>query len=143
MDLINYNKLEVHLGALRANIKTALKLLGKNNFFYPFVKVQRLRLGPCKIASILEEEGLHEIGVLTVQEAQALSSSNIKILIFGPAENTEAFLKHPHWIPVISSFDDLKTFSQTMAKHLKVRPVHIKFDVGFLAWALRKKTLIK
>ncbi len=125
-----YNKLEVNLDALRANVKTALKIIGKNNFFYPFVKSNAYGLGIHKVTQVLMEEGLYEVGLLTTQEAQTLDSKKIKTLIFGPIDKTEEFLKNPNWIPVISSFDDLNNFSQTILKHQASHLIHIKFDVG-------------
>ena len=127
---MKYNKLEVNLGALKANVKTALKIIGKNNFFYPFVKSNAYGLGAQKITQALMEEGLCEVGVLTAQEAQMLNSKKIKILIFGPMEDAEEFLQCPHWIPVLSSFEDLKNFSQIILKHQAHHCIHIKFDVG-------------
>ena len=127
---MKYNKLEVNLSALRANVKTALKIIGKNNFFYPFVKSNAYGLGIKKVTQILIEEGLHGIGLLTTQEAQSLPSNIKTILIFSPIEKAEEFLENPHWIPVISSFDDLNIFSQTILKHGSTHCIHIKFDVG-------------
>ena len=127
---MKYNKLEVNLNALRANVKTALKIVGKNNFFYPFVKSNAYGLGAHEVTRILIEEGLHEVGLLTPAEAQFLNSKKIQILIFGPIETAEEFLTNPHWIPVISSFDDLNIFSQTIMKNHSSHNIHIKFDVG-------------
>jgi len=136
---MTYNKLEVNLSALRANIKTALKIIGKNNFFYPFVKSDAYGLGVHEITRILIEEGLHDIGLLTTQEAQSINSKKIQILIFGPMEKSEEFLKNPHWIPVISSFDDLNIFSQTMMKNHSSHKIHIKFDIGMSRLGFEEK----
>lgn len=138
---MSYNKLEVNLGALRANIKTALKIIGKNNFFYPFVKSNAYGLGSKEIVKVLVEEGLYEVGLLTTQEAQKLSSKKLKFLIFGPIEKSEEFLKNPNWIPVISSFEDLDTFSQTMLKNQSAHSIHIKFDVGMSRLGFEQKDI--
>lgn len=136
---MKYNKLEVNLSALRANIKAALKIIGKNNFFYPFVKSNAYGLGVHEITHILIKEGLHEIGLLTTQEAQSINLKKIQILIFGPMEKAEEFLKNPHWIPVISSFDDLNIFSQTMIKNHSSHNIHIKFDIGMSRLGFEEK----
>lgn len=127
---MKYNKLEVDLKALRANIKTALKIIGKNNFFYPFVKSNAYGVGIHEVTRILIEEGLHEVGLLTSEEARSLNLKKVQILIFGPIERAEEFLNNPYWIPVISSFNDLNIFSQTMMKNQNSHNIHIKFDVG-------------
>ena len=134
-------RLEIHLGALRANIRTALKIIGKNNFFYPFVKSEAYGLGLLEVTRILQEEGCCGIGLLNTQEAQKISSNKIKILIFGPIENAKEFVQNPHWIPVLSSFEDLNHFSQTMEKKHKPRLVHIKFDVGLSRLGFEEKNL--
>ncbi|MDE0151650.1 MAG: alanine racemase [Bdellovibrionales bacterium] len=127
---MKYNKLEVNLKALRTNIKTALKIIGKNNFFYPFVKSNAYGVGIHEVTRILTEEGLHEVGLLTSEEARSLNSKKVQILIFGPIEKSEEFLSNPHWTPIISSFDDLNIFSQTIMNNKSSHNIHIKFDVG-------------
>ncbi len=125
---MKYNKLEVHLGSFKTNVKTALKIIEKDNL-HPFVKSDAYGLGVQQITQALMEEGLFTAGVLNTQEAQKISSK-MKILIFGPLENAEEFLSRPRWTPVLSSFDDLKTFSQAVLKHQNPRCIHIKLDLG-------------
>ena len=124
------NQIIVSLEALRKNIRIIQDLIDPNNFFYPFIKSNAYGLGVNPVLSILHAEGFSEFGILNVQEAQAISNSDVKLLLFGPMDDVSSIVQNSNWIPVIHSWEDLKLFSQVVLKNKKKHHIHIKINIG-------------
>ncbi len=127
---MSISELVVSLEALRKNIRTVKNLLDTNNFFYPFIKSDAYGLGVNHILPIFLQEGFSEFGVLNIKEAQNISHSEVRLLLFGAMNDVNSIVQNSNWIPVIHSWEDLKLFSQSVLKNKTQHHIHIKINVG-------------
>lgn len=124
--------LEIDLKALKNNVKLFKSILKPNTFFCPMVKDQAYGHGAIPVTQALLEEGVKQVGVISIEEACELRdaiSQSFGILVFGPVlnkKNQDLALKKNITL-VVNNWVDLEYLSQSQKK-IKI---HIKFDTGF------------
>ncbi|MGI9548595.1 MAG: alanine racemase [Bdellovibrionales bacterium] len=123
--------LEVHLNSLKKNLQQLKSLSDPEVFFCPMVKDEAYGLGAIPVTKALLEEGVRQVGVISIQEARQIREAlkeDFGLLVFGPVLDP----KELHWAfqnnvtLVVSNWLDL----ESLKDFSKIR-IHLKFDTGF------------
>ena len=127
------NHLEVSLSALKHNAHLLRNYLTHPNDFYSVVKSNAYGMGVDPVVSALLDEKFNHVCVSDVEEASALqkfSKKDLQILILNPLYKEEIPLvaQHSHWVPSVSSFEELNQLSKYPFD--RVLSVHIKINLG-------------
>lgn len=142
--------LEVHLSALRHNVRVLKNIAGSGNCIYPVVKSNAYGLGSAAVMRSLLKEGLQTAAVNNVTEAyklKELDSQGLKCLLLWPFSQEEAsvIVENSHWKPVIGSFEHLerlrKAHSKMKNRSLSKKPhcIHLKIDIGMSRFGFCEK----
>ncbi|MBC6415783.1 MAG: alanine racemase [Bdellovibrionales bacterium] len=122
--------LEVNLSAIKQNI-SFLKKMAQGEFLCPMVKADAYGHGMLAMTKLLIEEGIKQVGVVSLDEACLIRKnySKIDILIFAPLFNKNDLLEalQENVILVCCSWKELKLLAELKKK---IR-IHLKFDTGF------------
>ena len=123
---------------MRASLEIDVKRLKKNleslknlspSFFCPMLKANAYGHGSKKVASLMDELKIKQVGVVSLEEALEIKKKgSFEILIFSPLDKKEMKeAVREGFLPVISSMEELKTLKD-IGKKAKL---HLKVDTGF------------
>ena len=123
---------EINLGAIRHNIKSIKRLVGKNTHLLPIVKANAYGHGMVEVSRVLESEKVSYLGVATLDEALILRREKITlpILILGSVlpEEAEEAVKNDVTLTLCNK-ELLNELNRLTGKGYKSK-VHIKIDTG-------------
>jgi len=126
-------QVEIDLGALRDNLATFKSLLDPKTKIMAMVKAQSYGSGIVEIASFLQRQGIHYLGVAYADEGVELRKQGITvpILVMNAEEaGFEACIAH-QLEPAIFAFDQLDAFiKEAILQGVTAYPIHIKLDSG-------------
>ena len=127
------NFCRVDLSALRANVATVRSLVRPNVEILAVVKADAYGHGDVESARVLSEEGVHHLGVATVEEGARLRKSGIggEVVVLGSVypEDAAALVRHS-LTPVVPSLDLLRHLEAFGAQHGVAIGCHLKVDTG-------------
>jgi alanine racemase len=124
---------EINLGAIRHNIKSLKKNLGKDVKFMAVVKADGYGHGSVNIARVALKNGATWLGVARLNEAVRLRDAKIKapILVFGHVRDSDVELiaKHDLTITIINQkmAEDINLEALRQGVYIKA---HLKIDTG-------------
>lgn len=128
-------KAQVKLSQISKNFKALAKHSGGKSVI-PMVKANAYGHGIIPVArQLIEEPGLFALGVASFSEAELIRKSGVKsedssIIVFsnflGSLEDLIQMSEQNKFIPVISNFEDLKSF----IRYSSDLPYHLKFNTG-------------
>ena len=138
--------LELDLQGLKKNCKVLKAMSPEGAFFCPMVKANAYGHGAVPVARALMEEGIRQVGVISVSEAWQIRefvSESLDILVFGPVLNREdlSWGLESRLVFVLNNWPDLEALAQKKA----AARAHLKFDTGFsrLGFALSEAEKLK
>ncbi len=124
---------EINLGAIRHNIKTLKKNLGKEVKFMAVVKADGYGHGSVKIAKVALKNGASWLGVARLTEAIKLREAKIEapILIFGHIApcDVEKLAKHDLTITLLNLKQAQEVSLEALRQGVFLK-VHLKVDTG-------------
>jgi alanine racemase len=115
--------IEVSLGAIRANYRAIVELVGARAEVMPVVKADAYRHGAVEVSRALESEGAPWLAVSHFEEGAALRDAGIRtrILVMADFPGEADALRDYRLTPVVHSLSDIP--------RTKV-PYHLKIDTG-------------
>lgn len=124
---------EVHLEAIRKNIRFLMSKIDKSTQFMGVVKADGYGHGAVPVARILEEEGAAQFAVAIPQEGIELRQAGFTqpILVLGApfAEDIPLFLDYD-LMPSVFTVEQAEQFSETAKRKGMTARIHIKVDTG-------------
>lgn len=124
---------EIDLDALRDNISAFKGLLDPSTKIMAMVKAQSYGSGIVEIASFLQRQGIHYLGVAYADEGVELRKQGVTVPILvmnAEAAGFEACISH-NLEPAIYAFDQLDAFiREAILQGVTSYPIHIKLDSG-------------
>ena len=124
---------EIHLPALRHNVRTIRALLPPKTSILAVVKADAYGHGAVPVARTLREEGAAMFGVATVEEGVELRQAGIRepVVVLGGADEAQAGEALAQGLSV-ALFDrgQIPYLARTAEKWGTPFPVHIKIDTG-------------
>jgi alanine racemase len=123
---------EIRLSNLTHNFRFLKSLLKGSSFICPMVKASAYGHGATECAVALAHAGVHDLGVVLVEEGIRLREAGVKgaILVFGTFHNEAAAQTVKYSLtPVISRWQDLKEFEKNIDNGENYG-IHLKFNTG-------------
>lgn len=124
---------EIHLPALRHNVRTIRSLLPPSTSIFAIVKADAYGHGAVSVARTLREEGIRTFGVATVEEGAELRAAGIAepIVVLGGVDEPQAEEAHRNGLSA-ALFDlaQIPYLSRVAERSGRPFPVHIKIDTG-------------
>ena len=124
---------EIHLSALRHNVRTIRSLLPPSVSIFAVVKADAYGHGAVPVARTLREEGARMFGVATVEEGVELRRAGIPdpVVVLGGVDEAQAGEAHEHGLSAaLFDLGQIPYLSRLAARSGKPFPVHIKIDTG-------------
>lgn len=130
---VHQTQLEINLNAIAHNLKEYQKLLKKGTKIMAMVKAFAYGSGGVEIASILQFNKVHYLGVAYVDEGIDLRKAGITlpVMVMNADETSFATLTDYSLEPVIYSFHLFQQFNEFIqGQGLTSYPVHIEIETG-------------
>ncbi len=124
---------EIHLPALRHNVRTIRSLLPPPTAIFAIVKADAYGHGAVPVARTLREEGVGTFGVATVEEGVELRRAGITepVVVLGGVDEPQAREAHENGLSAaLFDPDQIPYLSQVAARSGKPFPVHLKLETG-------------
>ena len=126
--------IEIDLNKLADNIRQIKSILSPNTELMAVVKADAYGHGAVKVAQTALQNGATWLAVATITEGIELRQAGITvpILILGAINATEEIEAVIYWQlePTIGNSQQALNFSNVLATHKTVLPVHLKLDTG-------------
>jgi len=123
---------EIRLSNLIHNYRYLRDLVKNHNFVCPMLKANAYGHGDIECARALSQVGVHDFGVVLIEEGIRLREEGINgtILVFAGFDREAAgeVIKY-NLTPVVSTLDDLKELAEQVPAGTSHR-VHLKFNTG-------------
>jgi alanine racemase len=124
---------EIHLPALRNNVRTIRSLLPPSTAIFAVVKANAYGHGAVPVARALAEEGVGTFGVATVEEGIELRQGGITgpVVVLGGVDEPQAGEAHEYGLAA-ALFDpgQISYLARAGVRSGEPFPVHIKIDTG-------------
>jgi len=123
---------EIDLGAIAYNYKQVKRSVGRDTKVMAVVKANAYGHGTVEVSGVLENLGVHYLGVATMDEAIRLRDHGVKtpILVLGSVLPEEIKAATEKDVTLTLASDELlKAMRKVCGAHHKIR-VHIKIDTG-------------
>ncbi|MFA6030589.1 MAG: alanine racemase [Elusimicrobiota bacterium] len=132
---------EIDLGAVRANLRAALRLAGPAKLL-AVVKADGYGHGAAAVGRVALEGGAHGLGVFTVEEALALRKAGLRgriVLLAPPLPEQAAEVVRARLEPSVDSL----ALADALARRAGAAglSVHVDLDYGLGRWGLAPKDL--
>ncbi len=124
---------EIHLSALRHNVRTIRSLLPPSTGIFAVVKANAYGHGAVDAARTLREEGAVMFGVATVEEGAELRQAGIRepVVVLGGVDESQAGEAHELGLSAaLFDLGQIPHLSRTAERKGRPFPVHIKIDTG-------------
>ncbi|MGZ8439508.1 MAG: alanine racemase [Candidatus Deferrimicrobiaceae bacterium] len=124
---------EIHLPALRHNLRTIRSLLPPSASIFGVVKADAYGHGAVPVARTLREEGVRIFGVATVEEGVELRRAGITepVVVLGGVDEPQAGEAHANDLSAaLFDLGQIPYLSRVGEKNGRPFPVHIKIDTG-------------
>ncbi len=124
---------EIDLQSIKNNLETVKSIVGEDVSILAIVKADAYGHGAVTVSKTLVDNGVHKLGVATLEEAMELRESGINhpIIILGGIQKNELddVIKHGI-IPTIYDLQILNDLSNAAKKINKNYSYHLKIDTG-------------
>ncbi|HZD54890.1 MAG TPA: alanine racemase, partial [Candidatus Aquicultoraceae bacterium] len=124
---------EIHLPALRHNLRTIRSLLPPSTAVFAVVKADAYGHGAVPVARTLRDEGVRAFGVATVEEGVELRRAGIPdpIVVLGGVDEPQAEEAHENGLSAaLFDLGQVPYLSRVAERSGRPFPVHIKIDTG-------------
>ncbi len=124
---------EIHLPALRHNLRTIRSLLPASTRIFAIVKANAYGHGAVPVARVLAEEGTGVFGVATVEEGVELRRGGIAgpVVVLGGVDEPQAGEAHEHGLSAaLFDMGQIPFLARVGERRGIPFPVHIKIDTG-------------
>ncbi|MES2881205.1 MAG: alanine racemase, partial [Bacteroidota bacterium] len=125
--------LQVNLNALAHNVKEYQKILEPQTQIMAMVKAFAYGSGGAEIASVLQQQHVHYLGVAYADEGVELRKANISlpVMVMNAEESSFAAIVDNNLQPVLFSFALFQQFENYISSQaLQHYPVHIEIETG-------------
>lgn len=124
---------EVDLDAFAGNLRRIRELVGPDVRLHLVVKADAYGHGAPEIARVAEEEGVHSLGVATIDEGAELRGHGIRlpIIILSPTLPFEAVRIVEHrLVPAVGSLETARALGEASVARGVETPVQVEVDTG-------------
>jgi alanine racemase len=124
---------EVDLDCFASNLRLVRRLVGPAVHLHLVVKADAYGHGASRIARVAEDEGVHSLGVATLDEGAELrrDGAALPIIILSPTLASEADRIVAHGlIPTVGNLEAARAVSQCSLALRDPTPVHVEIDTG-------------
>ena len=124
---------EIHLPALRHNVRTIRSLLPRSTAIFAVVKADAYGHGAVPVARALAEEGAATFGVATVEEGVELRQGGIEgpVVVLGGVDEPQAREAHEYGLSAaLFDLGQIPYLARAGERSGDPFPLHIKIDTG-------------
>jgi alanine racemase len=124
---------EVDLDAFASNLRRIRRLIGPSVRIHLVVKADAYGHGAGRIAAVAEEEGVHSLGVATVDEGAELRVGGVvlPVIVLSPTLPTEAAkIVAQRLTPTVGNVESARALSAASVAAGRVTSVHVEIDTG-------------
>jgi len=128
------NRITVDLSALVYNLDQVKNLINPGTRIMGIVKSEAYGHGLLRVSKVLEENGIHSLGVAHIHEARQLRDNGIRlpiVLLCGITSRADSEETVNRTLtPVVYDLSSAEMLSQEAARRKKVVNIHVKIDTG-------------